>query len=202
MKLSGNDRFWKIIRAIRKFRTTAFKLAFPALLIEDVIEGKKPHELDLFDGIQIIAIFGAVLIIGGALLRLWARGHFFKGKLFTTGPYAIVRHPLYLGSTLIMIGVLCILNDWLNWAIIIPMIILFQGAAILYEERQLEVRFGFKWLEYKKIVPTVIPSLGNLSFAIQSRWSWQSYYATTERTATILFFLLPLLLEMFEETMF
>jgi hypothetical protein len=39
------------------------------------------------------------LLAGALLLRLWARGHLERGLPITqTGPYAYVRHPLYVGS--------------------------------------------------------------------------------------------------------
>lgn len=191
------------INRIQKWRTIAFKIAFPALLIENVLTGKKPNELCSWTGISVIGILGVILIIIGSLIRLWARGHFVKGKLFTTGPYAIVRHPLYLGSSLIMIGVLCILNSWLNWFIIIPMIILFHGASILYEENRLNKRFGLEWFEYKHSVPAIIPSFRkHLPLNTTDKWGWQIYYNTTEKTATILFLSLPVFLELFEEIMF
>ena len=42
------------------------------------------------------------LVAVGLLLRLWARGHLERGVPITqTGPYAYVRHPLYVGSFLL-----------------------------------------------------------------------------------------------------
>ena len=44
-------------------------------------------------------------ILAGLFLRSWAAGTIRKWeRLATTGPYACVRHPLYLGSILLMLG--------------------------------------------------------------------------------------------------
>src|SRR5687768_4374284 len=47
-----------------------------------------------------LALGAAVGAVGEAL-RVWAAGHLEKGREVTnTGPYAVTRHPLYAGSTI------------------------------------------------------------------------------------------------------
>ncbi|HUT86260.1 MAG TPA: methyltransferase, partial [Elusimicrobiales bacterium] len=58
----------------------------------------KPFSWKLF-------IAGLVIISLGEAIRLWASGYLKKDKeLAVTGPYRIVRHPLYVGSFLIALG--------------------------------------------------------------------------------------------------
>src|SRR5580698_9130912 len=48
---------------------------------------------------------GIGYILAGLLIRLWSNGYAIKNdKLTTSGPYAFVRNPLYLGTFLIAIG--------------------------------------------------------------------------------------------------
>ena len=50
-------------------------------------------------------VVGLVVALVGEAVRIWAAGHIEKGREITqSGPYRYVRHPLYLGSTLIGIG--------------------------------------------------------------------------------------------------
>src|ERR1041384_2648916 len=50
--------------------------------------------------------WGAAVGSLGEALRIWAAGHLEKGREVTTsGPYALTRHPLYAGSTLIAAGI-------------------------------------------------------------------------------------------------
>ncbi len=56
-------------------------------------------------------IRGIGFISAGLLLRVWANGYAIKmDKLTTSGPYAFIRHPLYLGSALVLTGVLVMLK--------------------------------------------------------------------------------------------
>jgi protein-S-isoprenylcysteine O-methyltransferase Ste14 len=49
---------------------------------------------------------GAPLVVAGETIRIWASGHIVKTrKLATGGPYAHCRHPLYVGSVLLALGV-------------------------------------------------------------------------------------------------
>jgi protein-S-isoprenylcysteine O-methyltransferase Ste14 len=49
---------------------------------------------------------GVPLVVAGEAVRIWASGHIEKTqKLATGGPYAHCRHPLYVGSLLIALGV-------------------------------------------------------------------------------------------------
>ncbi|HET6841017.1 MAG TPA: isoprenylcysteine carboxylmethyltransferase family protein [Candidatus Angelobacter sp.] len=55
----------------------------------------------------------SVVLLAGLLVRAVASGHIRKNaELATTGPYAYVRNPLYLGSILIAIAFLVAARDW------------------------------------------------------------------------------------------
>lgn len=49
---------------------------------------------------------GLVVAIAGEAMRLWAAGHLEKGREVTrSGPYRWTRHPLYVGSVVLAIGI-------------------------------------------------------------------------------------------------
>lgn len=201
-RLSDSRRFESVLIYLRKRRTLALKLVFPIIIIENILDGEKPHELGLPD-ISIMAVTGLILVLLGVFIRFWARGHFKRGHIFTTGPYALVRHPLYLGSFLIVCGVLFQLNDWFNWVVVVPVFVVFHGAAILYEEISLKKRFGQEWKLYKSRVPAIIPTLQNARFFERyHKWSWKSYLATPESKATLWLLSLPFLIELIEDLVF
>lgn len=80
-------------------------------------------------------------------------------KLVTTGPYALCRNPMLLGSVVYYSGISLWLNS-LSAVIITASFLLCSIAYIkLIEEKELEARFGKEYEEYKRKVPFLIPRL-------------------------------------------
>lgn len=79
-----------------------------------------------------------------------------KPKLITSGWYAFVRHPLYFGVILLMIGFVFFLA---NWSTIIMTLITFIYLIIgtKLEENKLIETFGDEYKEYQKKVKMLIP---------------------------------------------
>ncbi len=75
-----------------------------------------------------------------------------RKQLITTGPYAIVKHPLYAGVALLVIPwVGFLLNSWLGIAL---GIVVYIGSRIFSpeEEQLLSKIFGIEWENYSKRV--------------------------------------------------
>jgi protein-S-isoprenylcysteine O-methyltransferase Ste14/SAM-dependent methyltransferase len=200
--LANSNCFCRILNYLIKWRTLVLTTAFLIMIVENIIDGEKPHELE-FPDISVRAGIGLILVIFGVFIRIWTRGHFEKRCLTTTGPYAIVRHPLYLGSLLVVVGVLFQLNDWFNWAVVLSLFAIFYGAAIIHEERSLEKKFGRQWRLYKAKTPAIIPSLRIRSLRNRTReWSWRAYFSTPEPIVTPMLLCLPLIIELIEDLVF
>jgi len=88
-------------------------------------------------------LVGAVIMLMGESLRLWAAGHLEKSKEVTrSGPYRYTRHPLYLGSSLIGIGIAVASHHLIVAAIVIAYMVLTLTAAMRSEEAHLREKFG------------------------------------------------------------
>ena len=88
-------------------------------------------------------LFGAAIAVIGECLRLWAAGHLEKSKEVTrSGPYRYTRHPLYLGSSLIGIGIAIASHHLIVAAIVIGYLLLTLTAAMRSEEAHLREKFG------------------------------------------------------------
>ena len=86
---------------------------------------------------------GALVAVAGELLRLWAAGHLEKSKEVTqSGPYRYTRHPLYLGSSLIGIGMAIVSHNAIVAAIVVIYLLLTLTAAMRSEEAHLREKFG------------------------------------------------------------
>jgi protein-S-isoprenylcysteine O-methyltransferase Ste14 len=100
-----------------------------------------------------LAIAIIIFVIGLAVMQL-AHSHLHSmksGKLMTTGIYAHVRHPLYLGTLLLYLPFIAFSFSLLS---LIPWLIavLAYNKMANYEERLLTERFGKEYVEYKKKV--------------------------------------------------
>ena len=99
---------------------------------------------------RLTLIAGAVIAVSGEAIRFWAAGHLEKGREVTmTGPYRLTRHPLYLGSTLIGIGLAVASATWLVTALVVSYLAVTLTAAILTEEAHLTQKFGVAYADYR-----------------------------------------------------
>jgi protein-S-isoprenylcysteine O-methyltransferase Ste14 len=93
--------------------------------------------------------WGAAIAIAGEALRVWAAGHLEKGREVTSsGPYRWTRHPLYVGSTLIGIGLAVASARALVAILVAGYFLTLITAAVRSEEAQLRSRFGDAYDRY------------------------------------------------------
>ena len=102
-------------------------------------------------------MIGAAIAAIGESIRVWAAGHLEKSKEVTqSGPYRYTRHPLYLGSSLIGIGMAVVANNLVVAAIVISYLVLTLTAAMRSEEAHLREKFGDAYDAYaEKRAPMV-----------------------------------------------
>jgi len=117
---------------------------------------------------------GTLIAALGQALRLWAAGHVEKSREVTSsGPYRYTRHPLYLGSTLVGIGVaVAAANAWLALAIL-GYLASTLTAAMRAEEAHLREKFGDAYDRYaaKQAPPSV------RSFSWERAWRNREHHA-------------------------
>jgi protein-S-isoprenylcysteine O-methyltransferase Ste14 len=99
-----------------------------------------------------LKVISIILLIPGLVIWIWSAVLILtkvpQKQLITTGPYALVKHPLYTGVSLLVLPWLgFLLNSWLGLAI----------GAVLYissrrfapdEEKALSRTFGATWDAY------------------------------------------------------
>lgn len=79
-------------------------------------------------------------------------------KIVTTGTYAVVRHPQYLGGLLSHIGISFLLSAQFS-LLLTPILIILIYILSRKEEKELGEEFGKEYENYKKKVPMLIPRL-------------------------------------------
>lgn len=108
--------------------------------------------------VSVLYMVGALIVVLGCLVRIYASGYIVKNKqLATDGPYSLVRHPLYTGNLLVLIGFTLACGQW--WAPVVALAFwwFYYPTAIEYEDRKLHRIFGESWEEWSRTVPAVIP---------------------------------------------
>lgn len=145
-------------------------ILFSLLVAGDVAFGAKPHDLANFR--DPISVAGGLLVLSGLALRSWAVGILRKdAELTTTGPYRLIRNPLYVGSFLMMFGFIALINDPYNIGFILgPMLILYI-IKVRQEERLLATKFPAQWTEYARTTPRFFPRIARASLAADWRAS-------------------------------
>ena len=78
-------------------------------------------------------------------------------ELNTTGIYSVVRHPLYLGNFLIIMGIVVAIHSlWLTLLVCL-LYWLYYERIMLAEESFLEDTFGNDFTEWSRRTPAIIP---------------------------------------------
>ena len=114
---------------------------------------------------------GAVLVLAGIAIRVWAAGFLDKGgPLCTDGPYRFLRHPLYLGSLVAALGFVVMMDVIWGWLAILPLFLLLYTAQMLGEERHLRAAYGDAHEHYARSVPILVPSPGRRAETQGRRW--------------------------------
>lgn len=140
------------------------------------------------------ALIGTVPLILGECLRFWAVGYAggatrsrtlgAASDLVTTGPYAHVRNPLYLGNLLLSLGVCVIANVY--WM----MIVLLMGYFAQYlpiiasEEAYLREVCGTTYQTYYATVPRFVPRLRSYTHPSPHNFSLSRALKAEKRTLT------------------
>ncbi|MGZ3498340.1 MAG: methyltransferase family protein [Vulcanimicrobiaceae bacterium] len=133
-------------------------IGFIALLVVSALD----HRLRWSNVTPVVAVFGDILVALGFYIELLVlRANSFAAatievasdqKVISTGPYAVVRHPMYAGGALLLFGIPLALGSYWGLAVLaamMPALIwrLFDEEAFLaknlpgYEEYQSKVRW-------------------------------------------------------------
>lgn len=130
---------------------------------------------------------GLVIAAAGILVRSWAAGHLYKDQVMAQGgPYLFVRHPLYLGSCLLALGLIVTLHHWFVTLVLGGLTMLTYFHTIRHEEKNLRDRFGKNYENFSKEAGPLwpkklgIPSLKKLFSKKSPKFSFRQYLKNKE----------------------
>jgi protein-S-isoprenylcysteine O-methyltransferase Ste14 len=116
----------------------------------------------------ILAAVGALLFACGIALAVWARLHLGRNwgapmtqradpELVTSGPYRLIRHPIYTGLLTAMLGTVLVNN--LFGLVVVAVLVPYFYYCTIVEDRNLATAFPGTYPEYKSTTKRLIPFL-------------------------------------------
>ena len=111
---------------------------------------------------------GFILMLAGILFRAHSAGYLAGNHtttsvsadyVCTSGPFAYIRNPLYLGNFVIGLSLCIAFNEWYGYLVFALHFISVYSIIIPYEERFLAEEFGAKYTEYCAHVRRFFPRL-------------------------------------------
>ena len=121
--------------------------------------------------ISALAVIGFTLTLVGLAIALWARIHLGQNwsdkvilsedhQLIRSGPYAYMRHPIYSGVLLGVLGTAVVLDQWRG---LLAFVILLANYSIkaTKEEQILATYFGDEFREHLTSAGFLLPSFRN-----------------------------------------
>jgi protein-S-isoprenylcysteine O-methyltransferase Ste14 len=103
--------------------------------------------------------YGTIVALFGLIVRAAAAGYLRKDReLAVTGPYALTRNPLYLGSAILAAGFVVASHSWIAGLLVSLYFGIFYYAVMRNEEEDLRVRFGTDFNDYATRVPLFFPN--------------------------------------------
>ena len=163
--------FWTKQTTYRQRRGQFWRYSIPLIIgLYFLFKGPRlsvPLSSRVVPPIDAIVWTGVSLCIGGLLFCIWARFTLgrnwsgmvtFKGghELITRGPYAIVRHPIYTGLLMMIIGTV-IAYGHVAGIIALPFAFWGLWIKLRYEEKLMLEKFPDQYKAYSQRVKRLIP---------------------------------------------
>jgi protein-S-isoprenylcysteine O-methyltransferase Ste14 len=132
----------------------------------------KPQPLSIVSPSGLIA---CLLMIDGIFLRSWSAGIVHKDqKLATIGPYALCRHPLYMGSFFTACGVMLMLGGWWLMLLAAAFFLLLYIPTARNEEQVLATEFAEQWPAYVQATAMLFPRSLSAAFGRMTEGAWSA----------------------------
>ena len=159
------------------------RLGYPLTIVVLIFARPQPRSI----------LYGAAVGTLGLAIRAWAAGYLHKQDVLTvTGPYAYTRNPLYLGSSILVLGAGIAARSWISALILGAYFAIFYSIVMRKEEDELRLRHGAEFDRYAASVSQFFPRLSpaRLQSAGKGGFSVTQYKKNHEWQAAVGFLLL------------
>ncbi|MBU1912936.1 MAG: isoprenylcysteine carboxylmethyltransferase family protein [Candidatus Omnitrophica bacterium] len=145
---------------------------------------------------------GMGLILFGFLFRISARGYKEENTsngnaLVKTGPYAVIRNPMYFGTFIIGTGVVVMLLELWLFFLFAAVFFMIYFPQMKKEEKVLLERFGQEYKEYCQLTPKYFPRFDYL-FRLNQYVSLKPFWIKKEIISLVTTVLVVIMIETWE----
>jgi protein-S-isoprenylcysteine O-methyltransferase Ste14 len=146
-----------------------FPTMIPAFLIFVLPHVDKYLGISSFFNGLVNIVIGVIAIIIGGIVAIWtiviqialASGTPFPmlptKKLLIVGPFKYCRNPMTLGTIIAYVGIAILIGSFTALVVVALFAAILIGYLKIIEEKELQMRFGSEYIEYKKETPFIIP---------------------------------------------
>ncbi len=154
--LAAHKILWEVLKQRRPMspgfpeplKVKAAKAVKVVILLAVVLQTVLPEVLPIRPAVPAIRIWGLVLFTGGLALAMWARvlldtnwsdietaSVLDQQEVVARGVYRYIRHPIYIGDLMLLLGLELTLNSWLFVGVLLMAPIVLHQA--ISEEKML-----------------------------------------------------------------
>jgi protein-S-isoprenylcysteine O-methyltransferase Ste14 len=159
---------WRRVKPTKLQESLASKLSYTAVILLGLGLLFAPVRWRILPYSREVGLAAVALNWAGVIFAIWARIYLGRNwsatvtvkeghELMRSGPYAIVRHPIYFGM---LLGSLGVAMETGRWPAPLGLGLVFVGLWLKsrVEERAMQRQFGKPYEEYRRITPALIPS--------------------------------------------
>ena len=158
---------------------------FPVLFVVAALVGRPRILFDTQWLDRLLGGCGVFVALTGQVVRLITIGYEYierggkEGKVYAShlvqgGVYALTRNPMYVGNSLIALGITMLTGSPVIYLIVLPFFLFVYQALVAAEETYLRKQFGMAYDQYCARVPRWWPRLDSLRPAFSGlRYDWR-----------------------------
>jgi protein-S-isoprenylcysteine O-methyltransferase Ste14 len=160
---------WRRVKVTRRRESVGSKLSYTAIIIVGLALIRAPVGWRLLAWSPAVGWVAVSLNWAGVLFSIWSRTHLGRNwsatvtvkeghNLTRTGPYRLVRHPIYFDM---LLGILGLAIQAGRWPAVPGLALVFLGLRLKsrIEERLLREEFGREYENYRRDTPALVPYL-------------------------------------------
>lgn len=160
---------WRRVKVTRRRESVGSKLSYTAIIIVGLALIRAPVGWRLLAWSPAVGWVAVSPNWAGVLFSIWSRTHLGRNwsatvtvkeghNLTRTGPYRLVRHPIYFGM---LLGILGLAIQAGRWPAVPGLALVFLGLRLKsrIEERLLREEFGREYENYRRDTPALVPYL-------------------------------------------